>query len=227
MAERDALRLPGYVDGIDVSQVQTITDPAASARAGFRFAFVKASEGLSYRDPACRRHLDALAGAGLLVGAYGFARFSQGQPRDQARTLYDAATSDGRHMVRLVLDLESCPTGTAWSALRDFAGEYMSELRLSGSLPALYTMGSWVPHLTGLDVPIWVAQYRSVTQAWAPSQAEADAAFARWGGDVVLWQYSGDKGYRVPGIAQDCDRNLFRGDEASLREWFGLAPTSG
>ena len=223
MSERDALALSGYVDGIDVSQVQTITDPAAVYAAGFRFAFVKASEGLSYRDPACRRHLDALAGAGLLVGAYGFARFSQGQPRAQVRALYDAATSDGKHMVRLVLDLENCPTGTAWSALRDFADEYMSELRLSGSLPVLYTMGSWVPHLTGLDVPVWVAQYRSVTQAWAPSQAEADAFFAAREG-VYLWQYSGDKGYRVPGVVGDCDRNLYHGDEASLREWFGLAP---
>ena len=226
MSERDALALPGYVDGIDVSQVQTITDPAAVYAAGFRFAFVKASEGLAYRDPRARSHLDALAGAGLYVGAYGFARVSQGQPRAQARLLYDAATSDGRHMVRLVLDLESCPTGTPWAALRDFADEYLSELRLSGSLPVLYTMGSWVPHLSGLDVPVWVAQYRSVTQAWAPSQAEADAFFGAREG-VVLFQYSGDKGYRVPGIPQDCDRNLFKGDEAGLRDWFGLAPTSG
>ena len=226
MPERDALGLDGYVDGIDVSQVQTITDPAAVYAAGFRWAFVKASEGLSYRDPRARSHLDALAGAGLLVGAYGFARVSQGQPRAQARLLYDAATSDGRHMVRLVLDLESCPPGTAWSALRDFAEEYLSELRLSGSLPVLYTMGSWLGPLgaASLGVPVWVAQYRSVTQAWAPSQAEADAWFeAREG--VVLWQYSGDKGHRVPGIPQDCDRNLWRG--ADLRDWFGLPPTSG
>lgn len=228
MSERDALALPGYVDGIDVSQVQTITDAAAVYAAGFRWAIVKASEGLSYRDPRARSHLDALAGAGLLVGAYGFARFSQGQPRAQARTLYDSATSDGKHMVRLVLDLESCPDGTPWAALREFAGEYLSELRLAGSLPVLYTMASWLGPLGAatLDVPVWVAQYRSVTQAWAPSQAEADAFFTAREG-VCLWQYSGDKGYRVPGIAGDCDRNLFRGDEASLREWFGLPPTSG
>ncbi len=37
-----------------------------------------------------------------------------------------------------------------------------------------------------------------------------------------VWQYSGNGGYRVPGIVGDCDRNLFRGDEAALQKWFGL-----
>lgn len=226
MITKPALNLPGYVDGIDVSRVQTIDDAEAIARAGFRFAFVKVAEGLSYRDPRARSHLDALAGAGLHVGAYAFARVSQGHPREQARAAYDAATDDGRHVVRVVLDLESCPDGTPWPALHAFAAEWIAEMQTTGALPVLYTMGSWLQPLRAVElgVPIWVAQYRSVKEAWAPSHEEADAAFARWGPDVVLWQYSGDHGYRVPGIPEDCDRNLFRGDESALREWFGLPP---
>lgn len=222
MSVKPALNLPGFCDGIDVSSVQTIADPAAVYAAGFRFAFVKVSEGLRGRDPKARAHLDALAGAGLHVGAYGFARFSQGSPRDQAKLAYETATSDGKHMVRVALDLENCPKGTPWAALTDFAEEYLSELRLTGGEPLLYTMASWVGPLgaASMGVPVWIAQYRSVTQAWAPaSEADMPKAYP-W----KVLQYSGDHGFRVPGIPVDCDRNLFRGSEEDLRDWFGLPP---
>ena len=216
-----ALLLPGFVDGIDVSSVQAIPDPDAVYRAGFRFAFCKATEGLRGRDPAYRRHADALQGAGLHVGAYGFAHVSPGQPRAQARFAYDVATADGKHVVRVALDLEDCPPGTPWQAMWDFAAEYLSELRATGGLPVHYLPGSWVQHFGGLDAPKWVAQYRSVTAPWAPTAAEAAAKLV---GDVRIWQYSGNKGYPVPGIVGDCDRNLFRGSLVELRAWFGLPP---
>ena len=216
-----ALRLPGYVDGIDVSSVQTITDPAAVYDAGFLFAFVKATEGLRGRDPAYQRLTSALRGAGLHVGAYGFAHVSQGQPRAQARHAYDTATADGRHVVRVAMDLEDCPPGTPWQALRDFAAEYLDELSGTGGLPLFYLPASWLQHFPAQGVPMWVAQYRSTTSAWAPTLAEVQKKLV---GEVELWQYSGNAGYRVPGIPVDVDRNVFRGDEAALRAWFGLPP---
>lgn len=209
--------LPGYVDGIDVSAVQRINDPDAVYRAGFRFAFAKATEGLRGRDPTYRRHADALRGAGLHVGAYGFAHVSQGQPRDQAKHAYETATADGRHVVRVALDLEDCPPGTPWHALRDFAAEYLDELRATGGLPVHYLPESWVAHFGGLDAPKWVAQYRSVTSPWAPTLEQVQAKLT---GDVELWQYSGNAGYRVPGIPVDCDRNVLRTDDVDA--WFGL-----
>lgn len=125
-----------------------------------------------------RAHLDALGAAGLHVGAYGFARFSQGSPRDQAKLAYEAATSDGKHVVRVALDLENCPKGTPWAALTDFAEEYLSELRLTGGEPLLYTMESWVGPLgaAAMGVPVWIAQYRSVTAPGADGRAGAEEA---------------------------------------------------
>jgi GH25 family lysozyme M1 (1,4-beta-N-acetylmuramidase) len=222
------LRLPGYVDGIDVSSVQTITDPAAVYDAGFRFALVKCAEGLRGRDPAYRRHVDALQGAGLHVGAYAYARASQGAPAAQARYAYDAATADGRHVVRLVLDLESAPPMTTSGALFEFAVDWLEEARRSGCAPVLYSYTSFLTaRFSTADratllaaAPLWLAQYRSVTVPWAPaSEADMPKAYP-W----AAWQYSGDKGHRVPGIPVDCDRNLFRGDEATLRAFFGLPP---
>lgn len=220
-----ALRLPGYVDGIDVSSVQRIEDPAAVYAAGFRFAIVKCAEGLTGRDPAYRRHVDALQGAGLHVGAYAYARVSQGDPAAQARHAYDCATDDGRHVVRLVLDLESAPAEWSAAQLVAFASEWLEEARRFGCLPVLYSYTSFLArmgpaaHVLARAYPLWLAQYRSVTAPWAPaSEADMPRAYP-W----ALWQYSGDKGHRVPGIAGDCDRNLFRGNEAELRDFFGLA----
>ena len=118
MTTLPALRLPGFVDGIDVSSVQRIDDADAVRAAGFLFAFVKATEGLRGRDPAYQRLTSALRGAGLHIGAYAFARVSQGDPAAQARHAYDAATADGRHVGRLGLDLgtataEACPRGAS------------------------------------------------------------------------------------------------------------------
>ena len=226
MTTRPALRLPGYVDGIDLSAVQRIDDPAAVYAAGFRFAFVKCAEGLRGRDPAYQRHVDALRGAGLHVGAYAYARVSQGDPAAQARHAYDAATADGRHVVRLVLDLESAPPETTSGALFEFAVDWLEEARRSGCAPVLYSYTSFLAaRFSPADratllaaAPLWLAQYRSVTTSWAPA-GEADMPKAYpW----EVLQYSGDHGYRVPGIVGDCDRNLFRGDEASLRGFFGL-----
>ncbi len=117
-AERDALGLVGYTDGIDVSAVQRIDDAEAVYRAGFRFALVKVSEGLTYCDPRAAEHLARLRDAGLLCGTYGFARVSQGDPRAQARRAVDGCAAVGagtEHVVRPVLDLESCPPGTPWA----------------------------------------------------------------------------------------------------------------
>lgn len=216
-----ALGYPGFCDGLDLSAVQTITDPDAVRRAGFLFAFCKATEGLSGRDPRYQRLADALRGAGLHVGAYHFAHVSLGQPRAQARLSYDVATADGRHMVRVALDLEDAPPGTPWQALRDFAAEYIDELRATGGLPIHYLPESWVVHFAGLGAPKWVAQYRSTTAAWAPT---AEQVAKKLVGGVELWQYSGNAGYRVDGIPVDVDRNVWRGTAAELRAWFGLPP---
>lgn len=57
--ELEALRRPGFVDGIDVSAVQGAIDWPKVAAAGFRFAFVKVSEGVLYCDPRALANMAA------------------------------------------------------------------------------------------------------------------------------------------------------------------------
>lgn len=225
-----ALRLPGYTDAIDVSRVQTIRDADAVYRAGFRVAWVKASEGLAYCDPRVQEHLGALEGAGLLVSVYGFARFSQGDPRGQAEKLL--ACAGDVYRTRPMLDLESAFAGVTSVELCDFAEAFFERLDEEGlGAGTLYTYTSFLrerlmpeiakrPKLLSRD--LHMAQYRSFTVPWAPTSS-ADMLrdvrpFPAW----KVWQYSGNGGYPVDGILGDCDRNLIVGDEAEVRAWMGF-----
>lgn len=223
----DALRYPNMCDGIDVSAVQSIADAAAVAASGFQFAFVKASEGTGYMDPKRLDFLKRLRGAGLLCSVYGFARVSQGNARLQAKTLYDAMGDTFE--CRTVIDLEAAPDGMSAQAIVDFGEEFADEIASWGiAEPILYTYPSFAQKLqpalaasTRLGMcPLWIAQYRSVTEAWVPPPNGKPIVPKPWL-DWAIWQYSGNGGFRVPGIVGDCDRNLFKGDYAALRRFFG------
>lgn len=220
-----ALNLPGFCDGLDVSRIQRLVNPQAVYDAGFRFVFVKGSEGVQYIDPKALEFLREFASVGLLTGVYGYARVAQGDPKAQARRAYDSAGT--RHVVLPTLDLESAPP--EWSArqLCDFAGEWLEEAEAQGATPGLYSYTSFLYRMDCKELRellkrywLWIAQYKSTTFAWAPSSvADMLKAFS-W----AFWQYSGDRGYQINGIEGDVDRNLFCGDEEQLRAMFGMAP---
>lgn len=62
------------ITGIDVSAWQPRIDWAKVVAAGHRFAYLKATEGERYVSPVYREQAAGAKAAGLLVGAYHFAR---------------------------------------------------------------------------------------------------------------------------------------------------------
>ena len=225
--ELAALRRPGFLDGIDVSAVQGAIDWPAVAEAGFRFAVIKASEGANYCDPRALQNLAGARAAGLRTGVYMFARVSQGDAEAQAERLW-TCIGDTMPSFRLVLDLESAPAGTPGTDVVRL-GEALSEAleRRFGRAPILYSYPSFLRSLgpalapsTLARCPLWIAQYSSTTTPWAPDEGAQPAVQAPWT-DWAIWQYSGNGGYRVPGVPGDCDRNLFKGDEAALADFCG------
>ena len=93
MTIRNALYIPGYSDGIDVSRVQRIDDAQALVDAGFSFALIKTSEALTYCDPRAQEHLSRCRDVGMMVGGYGFARPGLGQPRERSTRAPATSTS--------------------------------------------------------------------------------------------------------------------------------------
>src|SRR5699024_642068 len=70
--------------GQDVSGWQGEVDWAAQAELGSRFAYVKATEGRSYRSPTFNHQFLGAGDAGLARGGYHFARPDSGGPEEQA-----------------------------------------------------------------------------------------------------------------------------------------------
>lgn len=229
---REALRYPGLLDGIDLSQVQTIYDAKAVAAAGFAWATVKTSEGVSYCDPRALTLLEQLSDVGIICNVYTFLRPSQGRAREQVRKAY--ACAGDVFPGRVALDLEGAPDWMLSEDLLAFAEEAIDEALSQGALPPeLY---SYPDFYTRRCLPAFArsalvarcrwfgADYGPTGKLWVPPPGRAPwtpPPFATW----TKWQYSGNDGFRVPGIAGACDRGLFNGDLAAYRAYMGLDGT--
>lgn len=225
--ERGALLLPGKLDGIDLSYVQTGVDYAKLAASGFKFAVVKASEGVTGRDPRCAQHLAGCRSEGMYAWTYGFGRPSLGDPAGQARNLYEAS---GETYTRMCLDLEvrgdlSNGEIIAW------AEEFCAELETFGALaPVVYTYPDFARRLQpdlGKSIvlartDLWMA-WIPRAEPYAPGPLDVPYSPLPWA-RASCWQYGGDGTWRTPGIPMTADRNLFMGDDAALRAWLGLPP---
>lgn len=185
------------VKGFDISHYQGTPDMAKAKAAGYQFVYVKSSEGTTYVDPTFATNVKDAHTAGLLVGAYHFARPDQ-----------DSAVTEANHFISLlqanptdlmpVLDLEEPTTKgsmtgadlAAWS--RTFINTVQSAV---GHKVMLYT-GNWFINeysLVGLsDIPLWDSYYSST----APPSA---GGWTEW----TAWQYS-DKG-TVAGVSGGVD----------------------
>jgi GH25 family lysozyme M1 (1,4-beta-N-acetylmuramidase) len=225
---RPALRYPGYVDGIDVSSVQIVTDPKAVADDGFVFATVKAAEGVFYCDARALENLERLRDVGLICNVYTFLRPGQGRPIEQVQRAFECAGDT--FTMRLALDLESAPDFMTDAGIVNFAEECVDECLQHGALaPEIYlypdfTRRRLTPALASSKViggcPLWMAYY-GAGGAWLPPKGFAPWTPKPW----TKWtkhQYSGNGGYRVRGITGDVDRDLFNGDLETFKAYMGL-----
>ena len=201
---------PGTVLGIDIASGQHAGGATISwnqvAAAGYRFAFIKATEGSYYVNPFFASDLAAARAAGLLVAAYHFANPSFSGGALQADFTVDhAGVGDDGGTLPIIADLEFDPyaaqdhTNECYgltaaqmvSWIRSFSAEVR---RRTGQLPVIYTVASWWNKCTGRSGafaadPLWVASYNP--GAGAPTMPAGWPAYA-------YWQYT--SAGEVPGI---------------------------
>ena len=86
------------VYGFDISHYQSSVDfDAAYNDGGLRFVYIKATEGLTYRDPLFSDHYTGATDAGFIRGGYHFAHGDE-SASDQAEFFYENGggwTDDG------------------------------------------------------------------------------------------------------------------------------------
>lgn len=192
------------VRGVDVSNHNGTIDWHKVADADYQFAYIKASEGRTHRDPAFKRNVKSAQQAGLLVGAYHFFRKNR-EGRDQAQNLLGAI--EGLNLdLPLVVDIEDWDNDS-WQndqQVQQRFREMVKALRQAGRRVMIYTNGDgyskyYRPNFPDMD--LWLCSFRSPDKL-RHSHGHCIQQYSHWG--------------EVPGVQDDVDLNVFMG---SQREW--------
>jgi GH25 family lysozyme M1 (1,4-beta-N-acetylmuramidase) len=199
---------PSAVEGIDVASLQHPNGAAINwpqvAGDGYKFVFIKVSEGSYYTNPYYAGDASGATSAGMFAAPYAFAIPNYSGGALQADYALDhagfAGDGDGRTLP-LILDLEQDPYappldmsgdgtnacyGLTPSQLVAWIGAFVTEAdRRTGQLPVIYINQSWWDTCTGDSAaftadPLWIANYGVTTPA-VP---------AAWTGDWTYWQYT-------------------------------------
>ncbi len=209
----------GSTAGVDVSHWNRVTSWTSVAAAGYRYAFVKATDGAGRTDPAYARYRAGANAAGLRVGSYHFARPGG---RTRAARLADART-EADHFAAVaqlrandllpVLDLEQ--TGRlAPPALISWASAWLEEVEWRLDVkPVIYASARfWRVAMADTTLfgvrghALWLARW---TRASFPLVPGLNWAGSGW----TFWQWTSCG--RVPGIRGCVDLDRFKGPDLS------------
>ncbi|WP_044510603.1 glycoside hydrolase family 25 protein [Hymenobacter sp. DG25B] len=201
-SERTPL-LDGYsVHGIDVSAYQGHIDWPRVAANNVRFAFIKATEGVTLRDPRFPRNWREARKAGVFCGAYHY--FQPNYDGAQQANLFVRTVPLQPGDLPPVLDVEAPDFHDVAVMRRNIATWLRLVERHYGARPILYSNYSFYRrYLAGHfdEYPLWLAHYEVAQPALARE---------KW----IIWQHS-DESY-VPGIRGTVDFNVFQGNYNSL-----------
>ncbi|WNM42202.1 GH25 family lysozyme [Micromonospora halotolerans] len=214
----------GYtIRGIDVSSHDHNLGPIdwpAVAAGGAKFAYVKATEGHTYRNPYFAEDYAAAKAAGLLVGAYHFARPDGRDPVTEANFFIDNAqfAKDSQTLVPMV-DIEwpywsGAPTcyGLTTTEMSAWIKSFTDQVKARIGRPVMiYTNTNYWNPCTGNNAsfganPLDIAGY-TATRPPLP---------AGWTTETI-WQYAaGD-----PSTPGSYSQNVFNGDYPALTRLTG------
>jgi GH25 family lysozyme M1 (1,4-beta-N-acetylmuramidase) len=206
---------PTRLPGLDVASYQGYPDWGAVAVNGHAFAITKATEATSYRNPTFAHNWHGIQVAGMVRGAYHFARPSENTPDAEAEHFISTLESEGGlepgDLLALDMEDEQYHGGGPYASAANWSLGFLEYLEAYyGFKPFLYT-GAWYLQRPGWGAAqdklgtygLWLAAYQS-----QPPPAPAPWPF------VAIWQYS-SSGY-VPGISGNVDLNWFHGSREQL-----------
>ncbi|MFF4889482.1 GH25 family lysozyme [Micromonospora chersina] len=214
----------GYtIRGIDVSShdhnLGAIDWPGVAAN-GYKFAYVKATEGQTYRNPYFAEDYAAAKAAGLLVGAYHFARPDGRDPVTEANFFVDNAqfAKDSQTLVPMV-DIEwpywsGAPAcyGLTTTEMSTWIRSFTDQVKARIGRPVMiYTNTNYWNPCTGNNAtfganPLDIAGY-TTTRPPLP---------AGWTTETI-WQYAAGDSSQPGNYSQ----NVFNGDYAALTRLTG------
>jgi len=199
------------VRGVDVSHHNGRVDWPRIRAAGYVFAYLKATEGATWRDSTFLRNRGEATRARLVTGAYHFFTLCRAG-REQARNFLDAVGPLPAVSLPPAVDLEfggNCGARPSREVVHAELAGFLAVLDSAGHPPAvLYlTKEFHRAYLEGQPVrnPLWV---RSVFGR------------PRFGGAWTFWQYAATG--RVAGAKGRIDLNAFHGSPDEFRALVGV-----
>lgn len=201
------------IHGIDVSHHQGAVDWHAVARAGTRFAFIKATDGGDHLDPRFHENWRKSREAGIPRGAYHFVYWCR--PAVEQVAWFAQNVPAEHDALPPVLDLEwnngsSCRHSLTREEVLEKVRVLLAGMEAhTGKVPIIYTDINFhrdVLEGVALDNPMWL---RSV--AAQPHERYKNRPFA-------FWQYT--QTGLVPGVRGGVDRNAFAGSEQDWIQFF-------
>lgn len=197
------------VPGIDVSKWDGTVNWKKQRKNGKRFAWVKATEGTGYKSKTFNKQYNGSQDAGLIRGAYHFARPASSSGTKQAKyfSAHGGGWSADGHTLPGAVDMEYNPDGShcygvskkkmgKW--IKDFSTTYKKRWH---KYPVIYTSASWWTKCVGKKDfsktnPLWVARYASsvgkLPHGWSTH---------------TVWQYQ-----------EDPDKDKFNGSMSGLKK---------
>lgn len=190
---------------------------AAAKKAGYKFVYIKATEGVGYVNPFFVRDVHAAHRAGLAVGAYLFFH-PETDAVAQANKFNETVANAGVRLdLPAAIDIEA-DGGQPSSVVHHRLDVCRTVLRQHGHRTATYSYAPFLDAHIPADCkfcasdPLWLAAY---------GLAKAPAPPGAWG-KVTVWQnYDKANVPGVPSAADDAD--VFLGDEAHFEAFSGKA----
>ncbi|CAN5917476.1 hypothetical protein BH11BAC7_BH11BAC7_37160 [soil metagenome] len=194
--------------GIDVSHHNGTINwtKVKSAVPHVSFVYIKATQGIGYKDPASAVNANGASAAGIKIGYYHFA--SLNNTTDVAKDAMNEADWFDATMKTLpasallpVLDIETNEKQLTTQQVQLWISSFLSRMKALGHTNMmLYSYKPFFDDNLPVNhpfsaIPLWLAQYRNVA---APSLPHG------WT-NCTVWQYSAKE--KVSGINADCDMN--------------------
>jgi len=195
------------IQGIDLSKWNANVNWPVAKAAGIVFAFMKATEGLTFIDSTFNNRWVGCAANGVIRGAYHFLHV--GNPVEQAHDFFNQVGMLSPGDLPPVMDWESYSGGVA--SPEDALTFLETVEKLFGMTPIVYGGASHLGDAATSEFakyPLWVANY-GVRAPHVPR------AWSKW----TFWQYTDRQ--RVAGVghpgSMSCDGNLFNGSLDDLK----------
>jgi len=187
--------------GIDVSHHNGVVNWKQVAAAGYKFVYLKLTEGQTYVDKTTYNNYIAAKNAGLRVGFYHYAHVTN-HPVDEVN-FFLQKLGDMKADLPHCLDLEESK-GKSKAQVSTFALQWMEYLqKKTGITPILYTGYSFMNNFTNTvaKYPLWVARYSGSNRVKGFNSPGSSTIWRSW----AMFQFT-DSG-KVAGIKGNVDIN--------------------